>query len=544
MTRKEYSEFLVPDVLHDYTYYENLYPERNLKEGAMVTRFAPSPTGFVHMGSLYASFIDLVMAKQTNGVAMLRIEDTDQKREVENGIDGIINDFKNLGINFDEGPSFGGIYGPYVQSERGDIYKAYVRKLIEEDKAYPCFCTPEELEETRNIQDLEKARIGYYGTWAKCRSLTMDEVLEKIKNGEKYIIRFKSPGNFNNKVVLHDLIKGKIEMPENDMDIVILKSDGLPTYHFAHAVDDRLMYTTHVIRGDEWVSSWNIHEQLFKALGFKLPEYAHIAPISVKEGNVIRKLSKRKDPEAAVSYYYELGIPTQVIRLYLATINNSTFEAWYLQNPGKTIEDFTFEFDKCPIGNSLFDVQKLISISRVYFSSLKATEVYEGALKYNEEFDKEFCELLVKYKDYMIDVLNIEREIPRPRRDISSYQDVKKYTWYMFDEIYFKEAKFNLEKEYNVEMLEDYVDNYFDESDSKEDWFNKIKALAPKYGYASETKEYKANPENYKGSIGDVCEAIRVSATSLTMTPDLYEILKLLGKERIKKRIEFFKESK
>ena len=542
MTRKEYSEILVPNLKHDYKYYEETYPERNLPEGAMVTRFAPSPTGFVHMGSLYSSFVDLVMAKQSGGVAYLRIEDTDQKREVENGIEGIIKDFKNLNISFDEGPEFGGSYGPYVQSERGDIYRAYVRKLIEEDKAYPCFCTAEELEEQRNIQELEKERIGYYGSWAKCRTLTMEEALERVKNGENYVIRLKSPGNFNNKVILHDLIKGNIEMPENDMDIVILKSDNLPTYHFAHAIDDHLMHTTHVIRGDEWVSSWNVHEQLFKVLGFKLPEYAHISPLTIKEGNVIRKISKRKDPEAAVSFYHKKGIPTEVIRLYLATINNSTFEAWYLQNPDKGIDDFKFEFDKCPIGGSLFDIQKLISISRVYFSSLKATEVYEGALKYTKEYDYNFYELLAKYKDYTINVLNIEREIERPRRDISAYEDIKTYTWYMFDELYFDNAKFNLEKNYNVELLEDYANNYFDESDSKEVWFNKIKELAPKYGYASETKAYKAEPEKYKGSIGDVCEAIRVSVTSLTMTPDLYEILKCLKKERILKRIEYFKE--
>ena len=543
MTRKEYSEIIVPDVEHNYEYYEKKYPERNLKPEQMVTRFAPSPTGFVHMGSLYSSFVDLVMARQTNGVVMLRIEDTDQKREVENGIDGIIKDFKNLNIHFDEGPSFGGNYGPYVQSERGDIYRAYVRKLVEEDKAYPCFCTPEELDEQRNIQELEKERIGYYGTWAKCRTLTMDEVLAKINNGEEYVIRLKSPGNFNNKVVLHDLIKGNIEMPENDMDIIILKSDNLPTYHFAHAVDDHLMHTTNVIRGDEWVSSWNVHEQLFKVLGFKLPCYAHISPLTVKEGNVIRKISKRKDPEAAVSFYHQKGIPTEVINLYLATINNSTFEAWYLQNPDKGIDDFKFEFDKCPIGGTLFDVQKLISISKVYFSSLKAEKVYEGVLEYTKEYDKEFYELLTKYKDFAINVLNIEREIPRPRRDIAAYEDIRTYTWYMYDELYFKEAKFELEKKYDIDLLKDYVNNYFDENDSKDEWFNKIKELAPKYGYASETKAYKQEPEKYKGSIGDVCEAIRVAVTSLKMTPDLYEILKYLGKDRIIKRINFFEES-
>lgn len=542
MTRKEYSEFLVPNVEHDAAYYENKYPERVLEEGAMVTRFAPSPTGFVHMGSLYSSFIDLQMAKQSNGVAYLRIEDTDQKREVENGIEGIIKDFNNLGISFNEGPSYGGEYGPYIQSERGDIYRAFVRKLIEEDLAYPCFCTPEDLDEQRHIQELEKERIGYYGTWAKCRSLTTEEVVEKVRKGEKYIIRLKSPGSFNNKVVLHDLIKGNIEMPENDIDIVILKSDNLPTYHLAHAVDDHLMHTTHVIRGDEWVASWPIHEQLFKVLNFELPSYAHIAPITIKEGTTIRKISKRKDPEAAVSYYHKLGIPTEVIRLYLATINNSTFEAWYLQNPDKAIDDFHFEFDKCPIGGSLFDIQKLISISKVYFSALKASKVYEGTLEYTKEYDLEFNELLNKYKEYSINVLNIEKEVARPRKDISAYGEVKNYTWYMYDELYFNEAKFELDKEYNLELLKDYFENYYSETDSKDEWFNKIKELAPQYNYAAETKAYKQEPEKYVGHIGDVCEAIRVAVTSLKATPDLYEILKLLGKERALKRIKFFEE--
>lgn len=543
MTRKEYSEILVPNVEHDYEYYEAKYPERNLKETQMVTRFAPSPTGFVHMGSLYSSFVDLKMAKQSNGIAYLRIEDTDQKREVENGIEGIIKDFANLGIKFDEGPIYGGNYGPYVQSERGDIYRAYIRKLIEEDKAYPCFCTPEELDEERKIQELEKTRIGYYGEWAKCRTLSMDEVLAKVQNGEKYIIRLKSPGNFNNKVVLHDLIKGKIEMPENDIDIVILKSDNLPTYHFAHAVDDHLMHTTHVIRGDEWVSSWNVHEQLFKTLGFKMPEYAHISPITIKEGTTVRKLSKRKDPEAAVSFYHKRGIPTEVIMLYLATINNSNFEAWYLANPGKTIDDFVFEFDKCPIGGTLFDVQKLINISRVYFSAKKAREVYAGALEYTKEYDQEFHDILEKYKDYAINILNIEREIERPRRDITAYEDIRTYTWYMFDELYFKEATFAAKNPEIFELLNDYINNFYDENASKEEWFNQIKVLAVKYGYAPDMKQYKQEKEKYKGHVGDVCEVIRVSVTSLKATPDLYEILKYLGKDRILERIKFYQEN-
>ena len=309
MNNKEYADYLIPNVLHDYEYYEKLYPERNLDDSAIVTRCAPSPTGKLHMGSLMQALTSLVYANQTNGVLYLRIEDTDHKREIEDGVNQIVKDFKNLDIDFNEGYSFGGNYGPYLQSERGDIYKAYAKKLIEKDLAYPCFCSEDDLNKIRELQESKKARIGYYGKYAKCRYLTKEQVLEKINNGEKYIIRLKSPGSFYNKAVLNDAIRGKIEQPENDIDIIIIKSDGLPTYHFAHAVDDHLMHTTHIIRGDEWVASYPIHEQLFKVLGFKLPTYAHISPINVKDGNTIRKLSKRKDPWAAMSFYDENGIP-------------------------------------------------------------------------------------------------------------------------------------------------------------------------------------------------------------------------------------------
>ena len=321
MTNKEYADFLLKTD-YDYNYYLEKYPKRALKEGQMVTRFAPSPTGFVHMGSLYTSFSDLQFAKQTNGICYLRIEDTDGKRTVENGVQGIIDDFNSLGISFDEDPIKKGKYAPYIQSEREDIYKAFAKKLIEEDKAYPCFCTEDDLNRIRELQEKTKDRLGYYGHYAKCRNLTRNEVIERINNGEKYIIRLKSNGSFLNKVILDDLIKGKIEMPENDMDVVIIKGDGLPTYHFAHAVDDHLMGTTHVLRGDEWVASYPIHDQLFKMLGFPLPKFCHIAPITVREGDTIRKLSKRKDKGAAISYYAKEGIPTDVIRLYLATVNN------------------------------------------------------------------------------------------------------------------------------------------------------------------------------------------------------------------------------
>ena len=494
MDRKEYSNILLPNVLHDYKYYEEKYPQRNLDKGSMVTRFAPSPTGFVHMGSLYTSFSDLVFAHQTNGVCYLRIEDTDGKRTVENGVQGILDDFKNLGISFDEDPEKGGKYAPYIQSERGDIYKAFAKKLIEEDKAYPCFCSEDDLNEIRTLQEVSKDRIGYYASYARCRDLKMEDVLKKIENGEKYIIRLKSQGNFNHKIILDDVIKGQIEMPENDMDIVIIKGDGLPTYHFAHAVDDHLMHTTHVFRGDEWVASYPVHEQLFKMLDFPLPKYGHIAPITIKEGDKIR------------------------------------------------INDFTFTFDKMPVGGSLFDIEKLMNISKIYFSRQSGSDIFEKLLPYLEKYDEEFYNIAKNNKEKLIKVLNIEKYIKRPRKDIVSFSDVRKYTWYMFDELYNDDAYKNVEVKdfYNINILQDYFDNFYDIRDDKDTWFNKIKLLAEKYNFAKEVKEYKNNPNLYKGHVGDVCELIRVGITSLNQTPDLYEILKYLDKNSIQKRITMF----
>lgn len=540
MDRKTYAQKLMPSD-KTWDYYETLYPKRNLKEGAMVTRFAPSPTGFVHIGSLYASFSVLQMARQSKGVAYLRIEDTDQKREVKDGIEEIIKDFKKLKITWDEGPTQGGDYAPYIQSQREDIYKAYARALVEEDKAYPCFCSDEDLKEMRTEQELQKYRLGYYGKWARCRHLAMDEVLEKIDRGEKYIIRFKSEGDFNNKIILKDAVKGDIEMPENDVDVVILKSDGLPTYHFAHVIDDHLMRTTHVIRGDEWVSSYPIHHQLFDALNFKRPVYAHLAPITVKEGNTVRKLSKRKDKEAAISFYHQEGIPSEVIMLYLATINNYDFETWYLTDPNNKIEDYFFEFSKMPIGGSLFDIEKLYSISKTYFTGLSAKKIYEELLIYTKEYDLEFYNILIKYPDYSVDVLNIERQIEKPRKDISKYKDIRALVHYMYEKLY-DDSNYEWQKITDSEEIKKisqiYIDKYYDETDDKENWFNKIKDLSEELSYAREVKEYKKNKEAYKGHVGDVSTVLRVALTSESKTPDLYEIMKLLGKERIKERFK------
>lgn len=546
MTNKEYADILLPNVEKTFDDYKKIYPKRNLPKEAIVTRYAPSPTGYVHMGALFSAFIASKMAKQTNGVFFLRIEDTDKKREIADGVSGIIRDLKNYGITIDEGmiseTEWIGDYGPYIQSKRKDIYQAFAKHLIINDLAYPCFCTEEELAYIRKEQEDLKERIGYYGKWAKDRYLSQDEVLDKIKNGQKYVIRLKSPGKFTDKVVYTDLVKGKLELPENDLDIIIIKGDGLPTYHFAHLVDDYLMGTTHIIRGDEWLSSVPIHLQLFQIFGFEPPKYAHIAPLLKEVNGNRRKLSKRKDPEAAISYYHEKGIPTEAILLYLCTVANSNFEMWYLQNKEKTIDDFSLDFKKISSSGSLFDVEKLLNISKNYISLLKASEVYEKTLEYSKHYDKELYDLLTQYKDYSIAVMNIEREQKKPRKDMAMFSDYKKENWYMYDEL-FKDFEYQFDKITDrleiKKILDLYITKYYDVSD-KETWFNKIKMLSEELGYAKEVREYKDNPDKYKGHVGDVSMVLRVVLTSKTMTPDLYEIMCLLGKNRIEKRFNMF----
>ena len=539
---KEYADLLLPNIDKTIEDYKKIYPNRNLKDGTIVTRYAPSPTGYVHMGALFSAFIASKMAKQTDGVFFLRIEDTDKKREIENGVTGIIKDLKNYGIKIDEGMvsenDWIGEYGPYIQSKRKEIYQTFAKHLIMNDLAYPCFCTEEDLENIRKEQESIKDRIGYYGKWARDRYLSHEEVVNRINNGEKYVIRLKSPGKFENKVIYDDLVKGKLELPENDLDIVIIKGDGLPTYHFAHLVDDYLMGTTHVIRGDEWLSSVPIHLQLFKVFGFKPPKYAHIAPLLKEDNGTRRKLSKRKDPEAAISYYHEKGIPTEAVLLYLCTVANSNFEMWYLQNKDKTIDDFKLEFKKISASGSLFDVDKLLNISKNYISLLNAADVYNNTLEYSKNYDNELFDLLTKYKDYSINVMNIEREQKKPRKDLAMFSDFRKQNWYMYDELFTNlnyEWQNITDKEEIKNILNLYISKY-DVNDDKDVWFNKMKEVCDALGYASDMKAYKENPNNYKGNIADVSNVLRVGLTTKSMTPDLYEIMKLLGKERMKKR--------
>ena len=540
--RIELAELIFPNIKHDREYYEKMYPERNLPEGAMVTRFGPSPTGFVHMGSLLVAFIDAIYAKQSQGKFFLRIEDTDQKRSVENGIEGIFNDLKAFDIIPDESPLAGGEYGPYIQSERNEIYQTYVKDLIVQGYAYPCFMKEEEIASIREEQEINKTKLGIYGHYAVDRDLTLDEVKAKIAAGEEYVLRLKSPGNAEKTVELVDCIKGKMKFPEHDMDTVLLKKDGTPTYHFAHAIDDHLMHTTHVIRGDEWVSSEPLHIQLFQILGFKQPEYAHIAPVTKKEEGTIRKLSKRKDPEAKVSYYEEVGLPIEAVKLYLATILNSNFEEWYLNNTDKKIEDFTFTFDKMAIGGTLFDLDKLNNISKTYFSRKSGEEVYEETLKYTEKFDQEYNQLLKDNKDDMIKFLSIEKDGDRPRKDIAKYSDVKEEFSYAIDSLFEKEnfSKLESEKTYDVELVRNYVNTKLNLDVTNDEWFQTVKEYALENGYAASPKDYKKEPELYKGHVGDLCEAIRVMVTGRTKSPDLFSIMKVLGKDRINERINSF----
>lgn len=543
--RKELAELLFPNIKHDRAYYENMYPERDLADGAMVTRYGPSPTGSVHLGNLFSAFCDMIYARQSNGVFFLRIEDTDQKRMVEGGIENITGVLKGFNILPTEGYSFGGNYGSYQQSKRTEIYQTYVKDLIENGLAYPCFMTEEEQNEIKEEQAINKMKIGIYGVYAVDRDLSLDEVKEHLNNNEEYVIRLKSPGNAKNQIEVVDCIKGKIKFPEHDVDTVLLKKDGTPTYHFAHAVDDHLMHTTHVIRGDEWVSSLPLHYQLFQILGFSPVKYAHIAPITIKdkETGTIRKLSKRKDPWAGAKYYEESGIPIEALHLYLATIANTNFEEWYLQNQDKSIKDFTFTFEKMAIGGTSFDEDKFNNICKTYFSRKNGKEVYEETLEWAKKYDKEYAPLLEENKELMINFLSIEKDGPRPRKDISKYSDVKEEFSYAIDKMFEEEnySKFDGEKTYDISLIEDYVNNYLDLDCTNEEWFNKVKEFAISNGFAGSPKEYKKNPEEYKGHVGDICEALRVMVTGRLKSPDLFSIMKILGKENVLKRISLYK---
>ncbi len=537
------AELILPDVTKTPEYYEELYPARNLPEGARVVRVAPSPTGYLHLGTLFAALVNRITATSSGGIFFTRIEDTDKKREIEGGIENIIGGLDRFCITIDEGFVSGsterGEYGPYQQSHRAEIYRTFAKKLVLEGLAYPCFCTAEELEAVRQQQEANKIRTGYHGEYAKHRGITADEAEKLIAEGKEFVVRLKSPGNEENRITFEDGIKGKIEMPENDEDFVILKSDGIPTYHFAHAVDDHLMHTTHVIRGDEWISSVPKHIQLFKLLGFKPPKFAHVAPIMKLDNGAKRKISKRKDPEAAVHFFAEVGFMSETVIEYLMTIAASDFEDWRRANPDASYKDFKFNLKKMSVSGALFDENKLLDVSKNRISRLKSFEVYELLTAWAEEFDKEFYDILTSDKDYTLKMLAIDRdEAAKPRKDLAKWNEAKSYFSFFFDSLYTPDYTLpeNIDKADAAKFLEQYLGVY-DANDDRQAWFDKIKAIAPTLNFAAETKEYKATPEAYKGHAGDLSTVLRIALTGRRNTPDLCSIMQVLGIDRIEKRI-------
>lgn len=546
------AELLFPGIILTPQQYEEQYPARQLPEGARVTRFSPSPTGYLHIGGLFAAMTARLTAKVTNGVFFLRIEDTDKKREVEGGVTAIVNGLDAFGITPDEGitgvDTESGAYGPYQQSKRREIYQCFAKELVRQGLAYPCFCTEEELNALREQQEAKAVNKGYYGEWAACRKLSFEEQKRAVESGKPYTLRLRSPGDESRRIMIDDLIKGKIEMPENTQDIVLLKTDGIPTYHFAHAVDDHLMRTTHVVRGDEWIASLPIHIQLFKCCGFKPPKYAHFAPIMKEENGGKRKLSKRKDPEAAVSYYIEQGYPKESVIEYLLTLANSNFEDWRRANKAAPQADFPFNLKKMSASGALFDLQKLNDVSKNVISLMTADKVYGSAVNWAQQYDEALYRLLVADKAFAKGIFCIDRGIAKPRKDLAKWSEVKSFVAYFYDGLYQPDYTLpeNLTAAAAAEILRAYLAVY-DHADDKDTWFARIKALCAPLGYTPNVKEYKKDPQAFKGHVGDVSAVIRIAVTSRRNTPDLHAIMQLLGGEKVISRmraaLKFYEEA-
>lgn len=545
MNNKDLANLIFPNINKTVEDYEKMYPERNLNSNQKVTRFAPSPTGYMHIGGVYQALIDFMLAKNSDGIFYLRNEDTDSTREVNDATKLIMKTLKEYEILPDEYEyenEIVGNYGPYVQSERKEIYHAFIKRLIEIGRAYPCFCKKEELDSMRKRQEERKKRTGYYGVYAKCKKLSVEEQIERIKNGEPYVIRFRSKGNFDNKIPFVDLGKGKLSLSENDIDDVIMKSDNmLPTYHFAHVVDDHLMRTTHVVRGEEWLPSVTKHIEMFEAFGFKAPTYIHTPLLIKKDGNNVRKISKRKDPEASMSYYDQEGYPKLAVIESLMTIINSNYEEWHTANPDKKYTDFIYNPDKMSSSGALYDLMKLDDISKNMISKMTKEEVYKESYEWASKYSQSLKDIIDKDVEYYKGILNIEREQKNPRKDIAKYSDIESLIWYMYDELFnpdvYEWGKVTDPSEIS-KILKTYMDKYYTED--KDEWFNQVKLLADELGYASNMKEYKKNPDDFKGNVADIATVIRVALTSKSQTPDLYEILKLFGRDRVIKRFEKF----
>ncbi len=526
---------------------EARYPARDLPEGAKVTRFAPSPTGFMHLGNLYGALADERLAHLSDGVFYLRIEDTDDKRTVENGVALIINALEKFDLHFDEGATAdgdNGAYGPYRQSERKEIYQTYAKELVRKGLAYPCFCSEQELSAIREEQEANKLTPGYYGKWAVWRDASVEQVQIALDEGKSFVLRFKSNGDESNKLKFTDMIKGVIDVTENHIDHVLLKSDGIPTYHFAHAVDDHLMHTTHVVRDESWLSTLPFHIQLFKALEFKMPKYCHTAQVLKNDAGGKRKLSKRKDPEAALTYYHEMGYPATAVKEYLMTLLNSNFEEWRMANPDKSLEEFQFNSKKMSISGCLFSFEKLNDVSKNYISTLTAQQVTDSVVVWAKEYDSEFASTLEENIPYAESIFAIGRGGSKPRKDIAIWSEAKEYVSFFYDKYFeYKDTIPEGHDKADVKaILTDFV-SAWSISDDQNAWFDKIKAVGEKYGYCPNMKEYKANKDAYKGSVGDVSAFLRIAVTGKTVSPDLYTVMSILGEQRVKARINDFKET-
>lgn len=540
------ADLLLPSIHETPECYINLYPKRNLKPNAMVTRYAPSPTGFQHLGGVFAALIPERLAHQSEGIFYLRVEDTDKKREVAGAIEDSTNTLRDFGIHFDEGvidsTSEKGAYGPYKQSDRMNIYQTFVKDLIKKGLAYPCFCTEEALDNTRKIQQELKINTGYHGKWAIHRNASFNEISDELSKGTSFVIRLKSPGDSNKRIVCNDLIKGPVSMPENDQDIVILKTNGLPTYHFAHAVDDYLMGTTHVIRGEEWFPSLPIHLQLFEILGCTPPKYAHIPTIMKMDGTSKRKLSKRKDPEISVDFYKSQGYPFIAVTEYLINLINSNFQDWRDAHENEPYTSFNINLENMSKSGALFDILKFNDVSKNIISAMSCDTVYSLYLNWAKEYDTTIAALLIQNEDYTKKIFNIERENEKPRKDFVKWLDVKDHIEYFFDDIYKNSISAGTNFPQHIPMedikiiLASYIDiyNYCDDTDT---WFSRVKELSEKLGYAKNAKTYKKNPDLYKGVVSDVAAIIRVALTNRTQTQDLYELMQVMGEKRVIERL-------
>ena len=532
---------LFPNVNETAEALEEKFPVRNLPEGAVVTRMAPSPTGFVHLGNLVQGLTAERMAHQSGGILFLRVEDTDAKREVPGAVEVLINTLKHYGISFDEGATIdgdNGNYGPYRQRQRASIYHVYAKKLVSEGQAYPCFCTEEQLAEMRATQEANKETTGYYGKYAMWRDRSMEDIQAELEAGHPWVLRFKSTGSIENQFKFDDLVKGKLTITENDVDHVLLKSDGIPTSHFAHAVDDHLMRTTHVVRGDEWLPTLPFHIQLFKALGFKLPKYVHIGPLMKMDGTSKRKLSKRKDPELALTYYKAEGFPVEAVCEYIMTLLNSNFEDWRRANADAAADTFKFNAKKLNPAGSLFDYAKLTDVSKNVISRMDANKVYTLLVEWAEEFDTDFADKLKSDPEFATKILAIGRGGKKPRKDLAVWKDAKPYMGFFYDE-YLEAPQFDekFDRSDIVDALHRFL-TCFDIHDDANTWFEKVKAITTEMGYTTDMKAYKADPTAFPGTVADVSTFIRQAVTGKTNSPDLYTVMQILGYERTVERIQ------